>query len=317
MKKTVFIRLFPACLIAFVSSLPASAGTIKQLVVFGDSLSDAGNWYIGTNGTSPAPPYYNGRMTNGPTWVDVLASQLGLPTPLPSQNNGTNCAWSGARTGVGYDSYANYPSVSIPRVGTQISTYLANHSLHSDDLIILLAGGNDFGDGGQRDPSVPLANMLDHITTLANAGGKLFLVPTVPPLGEAPDYRGTPDGERLNTLIPIFNSLLGARLHNLERTLGITVYEVDFYGTVEEAIHDPASIGFTDVTNAAIYMSNPDKYLWWDTGGHYTRVLNQAVGLRAAAAVPEPSAVALLTVGSVFLLACARRRRTTLGSPDL
>src|SRR4051812_23986271 len=40
---------------------------------FGDSLSDNGNLYALTSRTQPAsPPYYQGRFSNGPTFVELL-----------------------------------------------------------------------------------------------------------------------------------------------------------------------------------------------------------------------------------------------------
>src|SRR4051812_24277895 len=56
-----------------------------NLVVFGDSLSDVGNLSL-SNGNieTPSPPYFAGRFSNGPLWVDTLASSLGEPPLQPS-----------------------------------------------------------------------------------------------------------------------------------------------------------------------------------------------------------------------------------------
>ncbi|HDV5785644.1 TPA: hypothetical protein RJD83_002616 [Legionella pneumophila] len=44
---------------------------MKNIVVFGDGLSDNGNLYAYTNHRRPASPaYYNGRFSNGPVWVE-------------------------------------------------------------------------------------------------------------------------------------------------------------------------------------------------------------------------------------------------------
>ena len=74
-------------------------------MAFGDSLSDTGNDLIAFG--SPQPPYYQGRFSNGPNWIDDLAAKLGVPDPQPSLAGGTNYAYGGAtatsvNTGVPY-----------------------------------------------------------------------------------------------------------------------------------------------------------------------------------------------------------------------
>ena len=51
----------------------ASAQSYNRLVVFGDSLSDNGNLYLATGGTTPtSPPYGAGRFSNGPVFTERL-----------------------------------------------------------------------------------------------------------------------------------------------------------------------------------------------------------------------------------------------------
>ncbi len=64
---------------------------------FGDSLSDVGNVYLATG--QPASPYVNGQYSNGPVWVQDLATKMGLPALTPSSVGGNDYAWGGATTG--------------------------------------------------------------------------------------------------------------------------------------------------------------------------------------------------------------------------
>lgn len=45
----------------------------KDLVIFGDSLSDSGNVYRLSNKTWPISAYYNGVFSNGPVWDQDIA----------------------------------------------------------------------------------------------------------------------------------------------------------------------------------------------------------------------------------------------------
>ena len=68
MKRISFILLYLLSSIVF-------ANPLKNIVIFGDSLSDNGNLYAYMKHQLPvSPPYYNGRFTNGPVWVERLAS---------------------------------------------------------------------------------------------------------------------------------------------------------------------------------------------------------------------------------------------------
>ena len=88
--------------LAGVASLPAHAGPYTSMYVFGDSLSDTGNLNVATGGTQPAPgqPYFNGRFSDGPVWVETLAAGLGLSADVaPALLGGNNYAFAGARMG--------------------------------------------------------------------------------------------------------------------------------------------------------------------------------------------------------------------------
>lgn len=48
-----------------------------RVVVFGDSLSDNGNLFAQTG--QPPAPYFQGRFSNGPVWVEQLFGPLNSP----------------------------------------------------------------------------------------------------------------------------------------------------------------------------------------------------------------------------------------------
>ena len=121
------------------------AGDITGIVSFGDSLSDVGNTYLAA-GIPPSPPYYPGHYSNGPIWLEDLASSSGSRRPLPSLAGGMDNAWGGAETGDG-------PLVhGHAQHRPQISTYLATNTLSSTQLITIWGGANDFLNAGVTNP---------------------------------------------------------------------------------------------------------------------------------------------------------------------
>lgn len=281
------------------------ADDITGIVAFGDSLSDTGNTYLAI-GYPPSPPYYQGHYSNGPIWLEYLAGQLGVAAPTPSQAGGTDNAWGGAETGNGTS------FMGTPNIGSQISTYLTSNTLSGTQLVTIWGGANDFLNGGQTDPTVPVANLATEISTLAAAGGKLFMVPNLPLLGDIPATNTMPQSVRdgLNALSLGFDMLLHNELNTLQQSLGITIYQPNIEALFENVIANPAAYGFTNVTYALLYSSDPTApgYLFWDTV-HPTTAAGQIIGEVAfASMVPEPSSMTLLLIAAPLALLAWRRR---------
>ena len=287
------------------------AGDITGIVAFGDSLSDVGNTYIADG--IPPPPYYRGHYSNGPIWLEYLANSLGVPAPTASLAGGTDNAWGGAETGSGLS------FESTPNIGTQITTYLGSHTLSSTQLITIWGGANDFLNGGVTNPAVPVANLISEISTLAAAGGKQFLVPNLPLLGDLPATNTLPQANRdaLNFLTLTFDSMLYSQLNQLQGKLGITIHQVDIDSVFQNIIANPGAYGLTNVTDSAIADGNlsGQGYLFWDTV-HPTTVIQALIGATAfATVVLEPSSLTLVLIAAPLLLAWKRRAAVT--SPGL
>ncbi len=299
---------------------PELRAAFTQIVAFGDSLTDEGNVFLATGGTFPAsPPYFQGQFSNGPVWLTQLAARLGLPNPGPSLAGGTDYAFAGAET----HSASGLSTEGTPNLDTQIGLYLQAHptGFTGSQLIVVWGGANDFLNVGQTNPSVPVSNLAQEITAISQAGGKYFLVPNLPPLGEIPAIKsqGPAAEAAFNALSGQFDSQLAAKEQSLEATLGITIYPVDVSGAVQAILANPASFGFTDVTDQAksggvgtpgSVVPNPDQYLFWDPI-HPTAHAHQLIGDVAfeAVSVPEPSSALLLGLGALGLLGHGWRRR--------
>lgn len=154
---------------------------LKELLVFGDSLSDVGNFYIMNKKVDPKEPYYEGRFSNGPLWIEVFAEEMRLPPVKPSLAGGLNYAYGGARTGDG-------EREGKPDIGAQINEYLkkTGGKVKRNQLVVICGGSNDFLKGN---PIQTIPNMIESIERLAKAGGKTFLVSNFPPLGCLPAFK--------------------------------------------------------------------------------------------------------------------------------
>lgn len=306
-----------ASAIVAVSSPSATAATLSlsslsQLYVFGDSLVDDGNVFAFTQGTYPAsPPYFQGRLSNGPVWVEQLATLLGLPPNPP-----TNFAVGGSSTGLGN---AVFPAVPLPGTLAQVLSFAqATPQADPNGLYILSAGGDDYLFGGVTAPTQPLQDITTAVSTLLSIGAKTVLVANLPNLGEIPATLTTPLSGALNALTTLHNGGLAQRLASLEAQFDAHVLLLDQNAAFNRVLANPPSFGLTNVTTPCLtstgICSNPNQFLFWDTI-HPTAIGHQLLAedafstLQTAAAVPEPSGVAGAIGFTVFSLGWWVRQR--------
>jgi len=256
---------------------------LSKMLVFGDSLSDTGNAFVGSGGIITPPPYFEGRASDGPVAVEEAAKRLGLPAPEASLLGGNNFAFFGGTT-LG-------PSLAgTPSLGLQVdSLFSEGPALNGDELIVIWGGANDafgfFFSGGDlgNDPVTAAKNISTHITRLAAAGGKVFLVPNMARLSRVPLFQLIPE---LAPLAPAFdawtlafNAELHAELDVLEPTLGVTILQFDWNKWTDEVFAQPRKFGLNNITEPACpacgdgdpmpdagssVVVQPNKYFFWD-----------------------------------------------------
>ena len=220
-----------------------SAENFTHVVSFGDSLSDTGNLFDVTSNPVnqallailfpeldppiPSSPYFQGRFSNGPVWVDRLADRLSLDPVTPSEHGGFNYAVGGATT---FDDGEFLVNLILPDdVEDQVDDYLHANTPSGSELFVVEGGANDLLSGGITDVGIPASNIEGFITDLYIAGGRNFLVPNLPPLGQIPVEVGGADELALDTRSLGFDANLGARLDGLEQTFAdIRIFRADF-----------------------------------------------------------------------------------------
>ncbi len=309
-------------LLSLVLPLKVSAQNYDEIYVFGDSFSDTGNVFNFTSGVIPPNPYFNGRFSNGPVWVEYLASELKL-----TFNPNTNFAFGGATTG-----FDNIGLPILPGLQQQINSFTtANRSANPNALYVVWAGVNDYLDsflGNIPNPTNSVANLSAAVTSLAAVGAEDIMVVNLPDLGKFPVTGGdSRTSNALSTLTSAHNSNLVASLDFLSQQVSpdINIIPVDVNYLFNQAIANPNKFGFTNVTDSCIGDSPivpidispqpvvciPDKFLFWDEV-HPTTATHQLIGELAfsalsKASVPESSVVlGVLTFG---LSALSLRKR--------
>jgi outer membrane lipase/esterase len=295
-------------ILVFLFSLSVSGlshASYSQIISFGDSLSDTGNVFTATG--SPPAPYYNGNFSNGPVWVERLATQLGVAAPQASLAGGTNYSWGGARTTI------NAP---VPSTQSQLLTYLTDVGgvADSNALYTILTGGNDlqaFAGGSSGVPQLlsDAQAVATFATDLINAGAQNILILNVPDLGTAPVSDGN---EGLATAFTqLFNDELETSILGLNSS---KVKFLDLFTLTQELVADPVAAGLSNVTESCLAVTGGaggaicDQFLFWDDI-HPTAVGHQLIADAAfSTVVPVPAAAWLFGSALIGLAGVARRK---------
>ncbi|OLP15782.1 hypothetical protein BST81_24520 [Leptolyngbya sp. 'hensonii'] len=322
------------------STAIAATLNVDQIFVFGDSLSDSGNVYGFSGNTFPPFPYFQGRFSNGPNWIDYLSQDLNVtPTPLANvlfqgaiPTQGVNYAFGGATTGPDpITGVQNTIDPTLPGLQTQLQFFLSSLAqqpipkANPNALYVIWAGGNDFLPSQSpfftpfTDDQPTLNNVSFVLNSLIQAGAKNFLVANLPDLGSAP--AGAANSQTLNPLTQDYNQNLSQLLSSLGQANPDTnILSLDINSLFKAAIVSPQ---YSNVTTPCVDLQafppslcsfDPavqNSYLFWDSI-HPTTVAHQQIADLAlkTLSVPEPATVlGLLTIGGTGLLASRRRKR--------
>lgn len=301
----------------------ASQAAPSKLVVFGDSLSDNGNAsaLVGQFGVDlPAEPYYEGRFSNGPVAVEVMASRLGLTLE--------NHAFGGALSGVDnrIDALGLLDGTGVQG---QINSYLGDKQGKTDAsaLYVVWGGANDFlSSPTPGTVTTVVNNLVQNVNLLYQAGARDFFIPNLPDLSTTASAikAGGAQQAGAHQLSVDFNTALAQAMAGLQGSLqGAHIQVFDTFATLATVRADFIGQGFNvtqgcwdgDMFGQGTLCADPSKYYLWD-GLHPTAAVHQAVGeaFAQAVAVPEPAAWALSLVGVGMAGLMARRRQSRAAS---
>jgi outer membrane lipase/esterase len=255
------------------SAAHATLPTYDAIYVFGDSYCDVGNIYVATKGLIPPTPYYNGRFSNGPIWVEHVAGALGLSL-RPSELGGTDYAFGGAWA----TAPVSTPEGDIPDVPAQVELYLSKHHGKADPkaLYIIEGGGNDIlgalpgtnSAAAKELGSRIAASLSEAELLLRRAGAKHFLIPNLFNVGLVPaaQAHATFADEASAATDAYLTEYLAAE----SLIEGVRIQRVDVFALLNAIKKDTAHFGFADVVKACLdpatyaVCSDPDHTFFWD-----------------------------------------------------
>jgi len=294
-----------------LSAAAFAAAANNRFVVFGDSLSDPGNYYFIFNQVSeppfvpiPSAPYdvRGHRFTNGRTWIERLTFELDAPESggpaFVRPGVFTNYAVGRARARPGAAAFASYD------LSTQVATFLADFGGEAprDATYVVWIGANDLDDAlqaAQVDPSqsgaiiqAALNAVVSNMQLLWAAGAREFFVPNLPDFGVTPAVQslGQPAVAVATQLSALYNAYLEQALVQLHQLPGIRIKTLDVFTFLDAVVASPAEYGIDDARTPCLSFfttvdpicAQPHRHLFWDAihptvAGH--RVLEEAAEL--------------------------------------
>lgn len=241
------MKIIFTALLCFFSTL-VSAAPLNKIVVFGDSLSDNGNLYEYLQHQLPvSPPYFKGRFTNGPVWVELLTK---LYYPTTSKEHLLDYAFGGA--GVMEDDDGDDGLFTLRR---EMDSYFLTHQDKADEssLYIVWIGANNYlaipDDVEQtlKDVSVGIQHGLQR---LIDRGAKHIMVVNVPDLGRTPAARDFDSVDVLTYISKQHNETLEKTVTNFQSQYPDTQWiYFDINVLLDEMMLNPGRYGFTNVTD--------------------------------------------------------------------
>lgn len=271
MKKRRYLRQSAACLLAVAcSSALAAPSPYSTLIVFGDSLADAGQ-FPDTGSAQGNTQRFTNRVSPGgifgPVSPMLLGAQLGIAgTDLGASTSpvnaalllpdGNNWAVGGYRTDQILASITGQSQVVIPPgspgAGTvlrQRPGYLAGGNLADPNaLYYLTGGGNDFLQGIVTTPASAVASagrLAASAQALQQGGARYIMVWLLPDLGLTPAINGTPLQAGTSQLSALFNQTLVSQLAQIDAE----IIPLNIPLLLQEAITSPAQFGLASDQN--------------------------------------------------------------------
>lgn len=222
-----------------------TAGNINRIVAFGDSLSDTGNLFNGSQWVFPnANSWFLGHFSNGFVWTEYLAQSRNVPL--------YNWAVGGA---AGTNQY-----VALTGIYDQVTSYLtymkmAKNYNPSKTLFTLEFGLNDFMNYN-REVSDVKADLSSALIRLTDAGAKHLILLTLPDATKAPQFKYSTQAEieKVRAKILEFNQFIRQQASHYEKQ-GVNVVLHETHQLFEQMTSNPQQHGFENASDACLNIN--------------------------------------------------------------
>jgi len=228
--------------------------SINRIVAFGDSLSDTGNLFNGSQWVFPNPnSWFLGHFSNGLVWTEYLANAKNVPL--------YNWAVGGA---AGTNQY-----VALTGIYDQVTSYLTYMKLAKNyrpekTLFTLEFGLNDFMNYNREVPDVK-ADFSSALIRLTDSGAKNILLFTLPDATKAPQFKYSTEEEiqKVRAKILEFNAFIKEQAEYYQ-SKGENVVLFDASALFASITDSPEQHGFRNASDAClnIQRSSSIDYLY-------------------------------------------------------
>jgi outer membrane lipase/esterase len=251
------------------------------IVSFGDDNTDTGNAYSLTNHQWPlVPPYYQGRFTNGPVWIE----QLNISRIM-------NYAYIGAT--IDNDNliagFIPPNRTLVPGVRQQIVTYLANNDITtinlSSTLYVIWAGANDYFDNASLTSDLVVASLMDAVSDLLGVGITNVLIMNQPPLQDYPAFLNSSKGLNLSTKIINHNNYLSTNISQIPTINNeVSLQIFDLYSLISNILSNNSTWKLNKTNkcwtilndSSVLQCAKPNDYVFIDDY-HFTSFIHQTI----------------------------------------
>lgn len=275
-----------------------------NIVVFGDGNSDTVNAYNLTNHQWPlSPPYYRGRASNGPIWIDDLRI-----------SNVLNYAYVGATIDNDnlIEGFTGPNKTIVPGIRRQIVDYLSTHDVSQADLsrtlYVIWASGTEYFLNESLTSNVIVNSLLAAIHDLLVIDINYLIVINLPPLEFYPDKH---NDSRLSSLVKQHNSDLTSNLLQIQSDYEeISVDLFDMYSFITNLMFNQTlHLNFSEKNDSCLKITNftlisqcqnANEYIFIDNF-HYTSVVHQLFANQISTFVFSSSVVFHVSKSLFFL----------------
>jgi outer membrane lipase/esterase len=252
------------------------------IISFGDDNTDTGNTYNLTDDQWPlVPPYYNGRFTNGPVWIEML----GMTTIM-------NYAYIGATIDNNnlVMGFTGPNRTNVPGIRQQIQTYLSNIDVtatnSSRTLYVIWGGTNDYLDDPSLTADLVVSSLMDAVYDLVLVEIANLLVINQPPLQAYPPFNRPTENKTISALIINHNTYLSSNISQVATEYTQTSIQIfDLYSLITNILSNnsiptlntiDACWDILNDSRVLLQCKNPNNYVFIDNY-HFTTSIHQTI----------------------------------------